>query len=186
MTTDEWTGDIGIFEYETDNHALETDDDWKDGDSGRGFGGTEFVDLNQYTDGEDCLSNLVIFKYGLVEDPDIKINKLAARTNFRIAIGAAQATISFGCLCIDDTTDAAEEKANRIVEFCRRHKKMTDNDIYLVMRRKVSGTFKYWEWEDGSANYDRRWLQVSVTNAKPKYVSYGVIEVTIQCEEVNT
>lgn len=187
MTTvaegDKWNKDIGIFEYEVNNHDDHTDDDWKDG---AGFG-AHFLDLNQnYTDGITCLSNLIVTDYSIVEDPVIKITKLASRVNFKLGTGAAQATVTFKCLCIDDITNSAEDKANRIIEFCRRHKRMTNKDIYLVMRRKVSGTYKYWEWEDKADNFDRKWLQVSVTSSKPKYKSYGVIEVSIQCEEVNT
>jgi len=180
-----WAGDIGIFEYETADHGTYDDDDWKDGDSGKGFGG-EYVALDLYVDGTDSLETLVVVSYGIVEDPDIKVSKFAARKNFKMGIGAAQATITFKVLCIDDATDSAEDKANRIIGFCRRHKKMTDNDIYLIMRRDVAGTYEYWEWEDDSGNYDRKWLQVSVTSGKPKHISYGVIEIAIQCEEVNT
>lgn len=180
-----WSGDVFIGEYEAANHGTHTDDDWKDGDGGKGFG-AEYLDVSQYVDGTEGLEKLVVIDYGIVEDLDFKVTKLAGRTNFKIGTGAGAATVTLKCLCLDDSTDSAEDKANRIISFVRRHDKMTDDDIYLVMRRDVGGTYEYWEWEDGSGNYDRKWLQIAVQAGKPKFKSYGVIEINLQCTEVNT
>ena len=128
----------------------------------------------------------VIVKIGVVEDPEIKITKIAGRTNFKISTGAGQATVTMTALCIDDANSTAEDKINNILEFIRRHDKMSDNDIYLVISRLVNGTRYYVEFEATGDTYGRNYLQCTLNSGKPKWKSYGVWEVNIQCEEVNT
>jgi len=182
-----WTGDIGIFE---DCACMDAAASWIAEDTNRGLPHhvTEGIDLTDCgTEGTNYILP-IITKIGFVEDPDIKITKLAGRINFRISTGAGGVTITMTCLCIDDSTSSAETKINNILGFIRRHDKMSDTAIYLVISRLLNSSREYIKFQlpDTDSEYATTYLQCSVTSGKPKWVSYGFWTINIQCEEVNT
>jgi len=170
-----WTNNVGIFEdkgtWVTNNTPHHV---------------TNGIDISDFTaDGTDYIIPIVT-KIGVVEDENIMIMNLAGRINFKISIGSGQAVVTMTCLCLDDTTSMAETKINNILEFIRRHDKMVDNDIYLVVSRLVNSTRYYIEFENVSDAYNINYMQCAITSGRPKMISYGVWEIVLQCEEVNT
>jgi len=175
-----WDRSVGLFEYETSHHDAYDDDDWKTSNFA-----TDYIAKDQYTDGVDALLNLVVIDVAFINDPEIKILKMPSKKNKKIALGKCAYIVTLKCLVFDDSSSKAEDKLNKINEFVNRHDKMTDKDCYLVLRRYVVDTWHYNEWEDGSGNYDRKFLQCTLQVSKPKFIEYGLWEVNIQCEEYN-
>lgn len=180
-----WTGSIGIFEYETDNHDTYDDDDWLDDN----FATPEYIGLDMYTDGTDCIQ-LLVTEYVFSTDPKFTMSILPARTNIRIATGSSQVIITFTCLIYDDMLDIdgaaqkLETHLKNLSTFINSHDASADKDIYLVWRRDVGGTFYYNEFETGTPGTYKKYLKCAIDIGTPTYISYGVAEVTVQILEV--
>jgi hypothetical protein len=175
-----WANPVGFFEYESSHHDAYDDDDWLTSNFA-----SDYVAKDQYTEAEDALMDLVVTNVQITTDPQINILKLVSRKNKKISFGVSTDVIMLKCLVFDDSSKKAEEKINDIREFINRHDKMSNNDIYMIIRRKVSDTWYYIEWEDDSENYDRKYLQCSLQMGKPKLKNYGVWELNLQVEESN-
>ncbi len=174
-----WEGTVLIAEYETTHHDGAGDDDWQDGFA------ADYVDTDQYTDGTDALLNLVGVEIDISDKPEIKFTPLPSRKTLPIGIGKSLLSISLICTCLDDisTPKYAEEFVNDIENFARRHDKTSDNKIYLVVRRVISGGYKYKLWENSAASYASEFLQVKIESVSSSYMGFGEWEVTIKMRE---
>ncbi len=180
---DKWTGDVLFAEYESTHHDEHDDDDWKDGDSGKGFG-AEFLDETQYTEGLDKVEPIVS-SISFNETPEIKMISIPSRKQLPIGIGKVKLPISILCTCIDqpDAGLYAEDYLNYILEFARRHDETSDNDIYLIVRRYVDAAFRYVLWENDSDVYDNKYVQVKISVASVEWIDFGHWEVDLNIEE---
>ena len=175
-----WIKTIGIFEYESTHHDAYDDDDWQDGFA------TDYIALDQYTDGTDALLNLIPINYEDNERPEIKFTLIPGRTTFPIGIGKGGELPDLVCACIDkaDGSKYAEEYVNDIKTFSKKHDETGNNKIFLVMRRFVpDGSYVYREWQDNAGNYDKEYLQVKIKNVSAEYISTGYWEVSISLQE---
>jgi len=172
MAGEYWTGNLGIFEDK--GSWVANNDPHHEGNG---------IDLDDFTaEGDDYISPLVE-TWDMTDDPEIKYTPLPSRNTMGIGVGKTSLTIDFTIHCIDDSNSTAEEKAQKVLDFMRTHKNVTDNAVYLVLARYINSAWQYVKFEDNLGNINLKYLKGKLDVNNPYYESFGHIIIVAQFVE---